>query len=159
MPCKATFLYGIKVPLKGGDTLYASATRAYEALDVDVQERIAGLSALHAGTNNPNQRCIHPMVVVHPETGRKILYVNRLLTQEVVGLPSKESQSLLRYLFDRLEAEPHIYRHHWTVNDLVMWDNRSVQHARTDFDPAEPRMLRRLTTKGASLRSVVGATA
>jgi taurine dioxygenase len=88
------------------------------------------------------------MVRTHPATGRKALYVNRLMTVAIQGLSESESDELLNTLFDRQEQREFIYEHVWRPHDLVMWDNRCALHARTDFSAAERRLLRRLTILG-----------
>ena len=88
------------------------------------------------------------MVRTHPATGRKALYVNRLMTRRIEEMSSEESEDLLSMLFDHQERPEFIYRHVWRVGDLVMWDNRCLIHARTDFSADERRLLRRVTTLG-----------
>ena len=90
----------------------------------------------------------HPVVCTHPATGRKALYVNRLMTVRIEGLPAQESDELLTLLFDHQERREFIYEHVWRAGDLVMWDNRCTLHARTDFSPDERRLLRRVTILG-----------
>ncbi len=90
----------------------------------------------------------HPVVRTHDETGRKGLYVNRLMTDHIVGMERKESDELLEYLFQQAEKPEFIYSHKWSVGELVMWDNRCTLHARTDFSPNTRRMLRRISIKG-----------
>jgi taurine dioxygenase len=84
----------------------------------------------------------------HPATGRKSLYVNRLMTHHIEGLPEEESERILDLMFHTLERPEFIYEHRWRVGDLVLWDNRCSLHARRDFDPNERRWLRRVTIKG-----------
>ena len=99
---------------------------------------------------------MHPVVTVHPETRRSSLYVNRLMTLEIVGIERSESDALLEILFQATERPEFIHAHKWRPRDLVVWDNRCTFHARTDFDPREKRALRRMTTKG---ERPVGVTA
>ena len=73
-----------------------------------------------------------------------MLLVNRMMTDEVVGLPPAEGEALLQELFAHLEAPEIVYRHAWRPDDLVIWDNRALQHARMNFDPAQKRVLRRI---------------
>jgi taurine dioxygenase len=167
-PTKATVLYGIHTPTSGGDTLFSNGYKAFESLPADLRRRIVGLSALNVydygsgGTArnlapSPDAtRCVHPVVTVHPETRRSSLYVNRLMTLEIVGKERSESDPLLEILFQATERPEFIYAHKWQPRDLVVWDNRCTFHARTDFDPREKRALRRMTTKG---ERPVGATA
>lgn len=165
-PTKATLLYGVQVPSWGGDTLFANGYKAFASLSAEVRARIEGLEALNVydyaegGTKRPEApsadapRFVHPVVVVHPETNRRSLYVNRLMTKEIVGLPPAESDALLETLFAAVERPEFVYAHAWRVGDLVVWDNRCTFHARSDFDPNEKRALRRMTTKGDRPRGV-----
>jgi taurine dioxygenase len=159
-PAAGTFLYAIEIPSSGGDTLFANAYRAYETLPDRLQRRIEGRKALHAydvasaatsrgGNVAPGGPCYaHPVVRVHPATGRKALYVNRLMTRRIEGLPLAESEELLNALFDHQERPEFCHAHVWRPGDLLMWDNRCTLHARTDFSADERRLLRRVTTLG-----------
>jgi taurine dioxygenase len=159
-PAKASMLYAIEVPRQGGNTLFANAYMAYEALPADAKRRLAGRRALNAyhyetgatmrGADVPAEAPSfwHPAVRTHPATGRKALYVNRLMTRRIEGLPETESEVLLNFLFDHQEQPQFIYEHVWRPGDLLMWDNRCTLHARTDFSPGERRLMRRVTILG-----------
>lgn len=157
-PAKATMLYAIEIPSKGGNTLFANAYMAYETLPEYIRQRIAGRRALNAYTSDTMLRsanyddakssCWHPVVRTHPATGRKALYVNRLMTREIEGLPHEESEAILQKLFDHQEQSKFVYEHVWRVGDIVMWDNRCTLHARSDFSAGERRLLRRVTVLG-----------
>ncbi len=159
-PAMASMLYALEVPRTGGNTLFANAYLAYETLAETVKRKIEGRKALNAydydsastrrGTRLREgiPSCWHPIVRTHPATGRKALYVNRLMTVAIEGLSESESEGLLSTLFDHQEQREFIYEHVWCPNDLVMWDNRCALHARTDFSAAERRLLRRLTILG-----------
>jgi len=158
IPAKATMLYAIEIPSKGGNTLFSNAYTAYETLPADLKQRIAGRHALNAYDKDSTLRtanyddagssCWHPVVRTHPATGRKALYVNRLMTREIEGLPRDESDALLQKLFDHQEQPGFVYEHVWRPGDILMWDNRCTLHARTDFSAGERRMLRRVTILG-----------
>ena len=161
-PSKGTMLYAIDIPASGGNTLFANMYRAYETLPQDVKTRLAGAKAMNVYDYNANPTSrgaagsgapsyAHPMVRTHPDTGRKALYVNRLMTTHVLGTAQDESQALLDMLFDHLEKREFVYEHVWHKGDVLIWDNRCVVHARTDFDPAERRLLRRATFKGEAV--------
>ena len=90
----------------------------------------------------------HPIAIAHSETGRKALYVNRLMTARIDGMEEAESGALIDELLAASEDPSIVYEHVWQVGDLVMWDNRCVTHARTDFPETERRLLRRTTTEG-----------
>ncbi len=158
-PLTGAMLYGEEVPSTGGNTLFASMYAAYDALPAELRTRIAPLRAMNIFDYQTQVRtgrfdrsksphAVHPAVRTHPETGRKALYVNRLMTEELVGLDAAESDALLARLFEYAENPAHVYEHVWQVGDLLMWDNRCTQHARTDFPPSERRLLRRIGIEG-----------
>ena len=156
-PPAGTMLYGIEVPSTGGDTLFANIYAAYDTLPADVQARIETLRGVHyydplgeyivqKGPISPNaMRWAHPVVHRHPITGRKALYVNRLMTYEIEGMTADEAEPLLNLLFDHQEQPHFVYQHVWRPGDVVLWDNRCTLHARTDFSTEERRLLRRIT--------------
>ncbi len=90
------------------------------------------------------------MVRTHPETGRKALFVNRLMSIRIEGMARGESDEILDFLFDHIEDRDFIYEHEWSVGDLMMWDNRCSVHARTWFSPDTERMMRRITVRDPS---------
>jgi taurine dioxygenase len=159
-PAKASMLYAIEIPIQGGNTLFANAYLAYETLPAEVQRRIEGRKAINAydydnasmkrgtklGDGVPHYS--HPVVRTHPATGRRALYVNRLMTVAIEGMPEAESDELLNLLFDHQEQRQFVYEHVWRVGDILMWDNRCTLHARTNFSAAERRLLRRVTILG-----------
>lgn len=155
-PSRATILYSIEVPKEGGDTVIASTTAAYDALDEDTKKLLAGCKALqgfmHGTTlrekNSLDKSASHPAVRIIPETGRKSLFISHLMTFAIDGLPKAESDALLERLFKHMERPEFVYAHKWRVGDLLIWDNRSTIHARTDFSPSERRLLRRFATQG-----------
>jgi taurine dioxygenase len=161
-PSTGTMLYAIEVPSSGGNTLFGNMYMAYDALPDEIKRRISGLKALNVYDYNASPtlrgrvasdapQFTHPMVRTHPATKRKALYVNRLMTSEIQGLPAAESQALLAMLFDHIERPEFIYEHVWRSGDLLLWDNRCTVHARTDFDPNERRLLRRMTLNGEAV--------
>jgi len=159
-PAMASMLYALEVPSHGGNTLFANAYTAYETLPDNVKSRLAGRKAIHAyDYDNASMKrgtriqdgvpyFAHPAVRTHPATGRKALYVNRLMTLAIEGLPPAESDALLDLLFDHQENPAFIYEHVWRVGDLLLWDNRCALHARTDFSSDERRLMRRVTILG-----------
>jgi taurine dioxygenase len=160
-PCAATMLYSIEIPSRGGNTLFANMYKAYDALPEDMRRRIAGRRAVNvydydrSATARPQGEIrkdapsyAHPVVRTHPVTGRKALYVNRLMTQYILDIPRAESDELLKFLFDHQEQPRFVYEHVWTPGELMIWDNRCTLHARSDFDAAERRMLRRVIVLG-----------
>jgi taurine dioxygenase len=159
-PAMASMLYALEVPSKGGNTLFANGYSAYETLPEPIKKRIEGRKALnaydyqaaatHRGTRLREgiPSCWHPAVRTHPATGKKALYINRLMTIAIEGMPEEESDRLLDTLFNHQEQPQFVYEHVWRPHDLLLWDNRCALHARTDFSAAERRLLRRLTILG-----------
>lgn len=158
-PLKAIALYAVAVPSSGGDTLFSNASLAWDSLPASLQNRVQGLKTENVYDYGPNRgdrridrtsvsasavRAVHPIAWPHPETGRTILLVNRMMTTRIVDMDPEESDNLLDELFPYFEAPEIIYRHVWQKDDLVLWDNRVLQHARTNFEPTEKRVLRRV---------------
>lgn len=158
-PLKAIALYAVEVPSKGGDTLFANAAMAWDNLPPRLKERVQGLVTDNVYDYGPNRgdrrvdtsnlseltvRAEHPIAWPHPDTGRPVLLINRLMTARILGMDKAESDALLEELFAYTEDPKITYRHVWQKHDLVFWDNRVLQHARTNFDPAEKRVLRRV---------------
>ena len=159
-PAMASMLYAIEVPKSGGNTLYANGFRAYDTLPDNVKTKLAGKGALNvydyagapltrASVLPPDVKCYaHPIFRTHPPTGRKSLYVNRLMTWSIIDMDAGESREILEQLFEHQEKPEFVYEHVWRPGDAILWDNRSCLHARTDFDPKERRRLRRVTMLG-----------
>jgi taurine dioxygenase len=162
-PAMATMLYAMEIPARGGNTLFANMYRAYETLPDALKARLDGKVAVnvydYAGSATTRgaaaadaPRYAHPVFRTHPETGRKALYVNRLMTTAIEGLDAAESDAVLAQLFDHAEAPGNVYEHVWRPGDLILWDNRCTLHARTDFDASERRKLRRVVVLGEKPR-------
>lgn len=159
-PAIGTCLYALEVPNAGGDTLFSNLYAVYESLPAAVKARVAGRKAVHFYDYNSQSRksfdannagvkhYAHPVVCTHPVTGRKSLFVSRLMTGYIEGLEARESEDILNLMFDHIERPEFVYAHKWRVGDLLLWDNRCTAHARTDFDPAQRRHLRRFTIQG-----------
>jgi alpha-ketoglutarate-dependent taurine dioxygenase len=137
----------ITLPELGGDTLWASTEAAYARLAEPLQRLAESLTAVHAITpikasewgkgGTPFHWAEHPVVRVHPETGRKSLFVNPRYTPEIVGLRPHESAAVLKVFFDHILQPEHTVRYRWSVGTLVLWDNRSTVHyAIDDYDDA-----------------------
>ena len=159
VPNRGTMLYAIEVPSTGGNTRFANLYAAYDALPARIKARIAGRTAynvydyvVYNSREGKGDRAAtvegqaHPVAITHPESGRKALYVDRLMTMRIDGLPEDESDALLSEMFDVAEREEFVYEHVWTPGDLLIWDNLCSAHARTDFPPGERRLLRRCQT-------------
>jgi len=159
IPSKATLLYSVEIPSTGGNTLFASGYAAYETLDPAIRDRLEGRKAMHHYNYGSTQRgdsrgteafaeCSHPVFRTHEDTGRKAVYVNRLMTTGVLDMPPAQSEPLLNAVFDHSEKHDFVYEHVWRVGDLLLWDNRCSSHARTDFPTNERRLMLRTTVKG-----------
>ncbi len=156
-PSIATMLYALDVPSSGGNTLFANGFRAYDALPEELKHELAHRDALHLYEyeSNPTRRpshppagakqAVHPIFRIHGPTGRHALYVNRLMTWSIIGMEPAASRQMLEFLFAHQERADFVYEHRWRPGDLVLWDNRSCIHARTDFAAGERRRLRRVT--------------
>jgi taurine dioxygenase len=159
VPSKATLLYSVEIPSAGGNTLFASGYAAYDTLDRTVRDKLEGRKAHHhynygsvqkgdgKGTESFGE-CMHPVFRTNEDTGRKAVYVNRLMSVGVEGMPKEESEPLLNAVFDHAEKREFVYEHVWRLGDLLLWDNRCSSHARTDFPTTERRLMLRTTVKG-----------
>jgi taurine dioxygenase len=162
-PALATILYGMDVPRRGGETLFADMTTAYAALPDALKRRIAGRRAVHdldysrirAGEPpmTAKQRAEappvdHPLVRIHPDTGEKVLYISHHVSH-IEGLPVDDGRALLEELMAHATADRFVYRNAWQTGDVVMWDNRCTMHRATEYDTAtERRVIHRTVVKG-----------
>jgi taurine dioxygenase len=148
-PALMSILNMVKCPEVGGDTLWTNLHAAYDELSAPMQELCEGLTALHDALphNRPDQMTIHPVVRIHPETGRKLLYVNEHFTRRIVEMNASESEMLLSYLTRWVQNPRFTVRYRWTEGTIGMWDNRCTQHfVMDDFD--EERIIQRVTVMG-----------
>lgn len=155
-PQRAVCLYGMAVPETGGETVFASACRMYDTLPEELRDRLTGRVAVNAFEFGISVKTVakfdrakavhhtHPAIGIDPRDGRRFLYVNELMTEEIDGLTETENRETLDAVFAHIRNSPDHYRHTWQVGDLVLWDNRRVQHARTDFPSDQLRKLRRI---------------
>ncbi len=160
VPHMASLLYSVEVPSHGGDTCFAAGHAAYDTLDPAVREKLESRRVVNgyrygtmkrgdkAGGYDAEDSAIHPAFRTHEETGRKAIFVNRLMSSNVEGLEEKEGEMLLNAVFDHAEKPEFVYCHKWRVGDLLMWDNRNSMHARTDFPPDQRRLMWRTQIKG-----------
>jgi len=169
-PPMASMLQAVTLPPLGGDTLFASMYAAWDALSPNLQNAVEGLQAFHDGVpnfmpylldpgtvNGPERLrklkaeqpgAIHPLVVRHPETDRKALYVNRAFTARIMGMSEIESRNLLNLLVEHCEQPSFQVRWRWSEGDIAFWDNRcALHHAVRDFGRAD-RLMTRVTLKG-----------
>jgi taurine dioxygenase len=159
-PSRMSMLFAIEIPKSGGNTMFLNAAAAFAALPEARRQEISRYKVknIYDYSGAPQIKSeqiredaptfVHPLVIRHPETGEPVLYVNRLMSECIVDLPKAESDKLIAELVAHAEQRKFIYEHVWTVGDVVMWDNFACMHARTDFDPAEARILRRCGVQG-----------
>jgi taurine dioxygenase len=160
LPPSAGILFALEVPPEGGNTIFTNAIEAFARLTPEVKEQVLGLTAEHVYDYRTTTRRIsaseaalshrHPAVVRHPVIGKPVLYVSRLMTIRLLELGEKESDELLQLLFAQTEKPEFHYEHKWRPGDLVVWDNNSGLHSRTDFDPKYRRTLRRMSLANAA---------
>ncbi|MCA9501518.1 MAG: TauD/TfdA family dioxygenase [Spirochaetaceae bacterium] len=138
-----------KCPAVGGDTLWANMYKAYDELSQPMKDLCEGLSALHDASSHgtPERKAIHPVVRVHPETGRKSLFVNHHFTRRIVETSHEESEVLLGFLTRWVTGTRFTVRYHWTEGTIAVWDNRCTQHhVLNDFEGE--RVIQRVTVMG-----------
>jgi putative 2-oxoglutarate oxygenase len=163
-PFKATQLYALAVPSRGGDTCFASMYAAYDALPARLKERLEGRNGAftYGGRRkatallNPEDRewtpVFHPIIRTHPETGRKGLYFDPGKILRIEGLQESESDALIEELTERMIQPEGEYRHRWRKGDIVIWDNRCSYHkAAGDYPPEEDRIHWRVSIKERTL--------
>jgi taurine dioxygenase len=162
-PPMGSVLRGVQIPPAGGDTCFASMYAAYEDLSPRMQSILEGLNAVHdivpvlqqsvdrglieadlAEMRQAWPPVEHPVVCTHPETGRKLLYVNANWTTRLVGMEPDESDTLLRFLLHHVGSPQFQCRFRWTTNAVAFWDNRAVQHFAV-ADYTERRVMHRVT--------------
>jgi taurine dioxygenase len=177
-PPMGTLLHAQVIPPVGGDTCWVSMTAAYDALSLPMKRYLDGLTAEHglariaelkqrAGHAGPaevgeaiahDRRSTHPVVVIHPDTGARSLYVNPTYTRWLDGVPADESEAVLRLLYAHATNERFLYRHRWSTGDFVIWDNRCTLHiALADFT-GRRRMHRVSVLAAASPAATMGPT-
>ena len=166
-PPMGTILRSRIIPEKGGDTLWASMTAAYEGLSAAMKQMLEGLVAVHdfaygfkeslaepggrerlaqALADNPPVE--HPVIRTHPESGKRVIFVNELFTTHIVGMHRAESDALLGFLYQHIKTPEYSCRFGWEPNCIAIWDNRSTQHKPiNDYFPAH-RKLERITIDG-----------
>jgi len=157
-PTEGTMLRAIDVPTVGGDTLFADMAAAYDNLPAEVREKIEHAVAEHDWSLGAYARkygdqlarfrellppVVHPVVLRHPRTGRRTLFVNRFFTKRILGMPESESDALLDFLCRQADVPEYQVRFHWEPGSIAFWDNLAVQHyGVNDYYPARRTMAR-----------------
>jgi len=171
-PCRATVLYAVRNPKTGGDTEFCNMYQVYDALPAELKRRIEGRDGIHHISKMKNPRVAvsaargdaaayykerekatkevrQPMVRTHPETGRQALYVSPRFTIGIADMPDAEAQPLLDRLFEIMLEPRFHYRHQWRDGDLVIWDNRCLNHrACGGYSLPDIRRMHRTTIRG-----------
>jgi len=167
-PPAATFLLSKIIPPVGGDTLFANTQKAYEDLDEEMKLKIDDLKVVHSAklpyaddgfyateketrsmniitSKEAKKEQIHPLVKTHPETQKKGLFINPVYTSHILDVTDEESFLLLSQLYEHMTQEKYIFRHKWSENMLLMWDNRTVMHMAEGGYDGYDRLLHRIT--------------
>ncbi|RMH69358.1 MAG: taurine dioxygenase [Actinomyces sp.] len=163
VPSMGAILHAISVPETGGDTLFSDMAAAYDGLSDEMKARVEGLTAVHdfllafrgqvpEGAEEETRAAYpparHPVIRTHPETGRRIIFVNRFFTSHIEGVDPDESVELIGYLSSRAETVEYQFRLHWEPHTVAFWDNRTVQHyAANDYWP-DVRVMERASIVG-----------
>lgn len=176
-PSSLSILYGIEIPPYGNDTVFANMYLAYEGLSPGMQKLLLSLNAVHSAAKafNYNSQArqerfegavdrkydkqsealakdvVHPVVRTHPDTGRKLLYVNQMFTSRFENMTEAESLPLLQYLWAHLARPEYQCRVSWTPNQLTIWDNRPTQHMAINDNFEHRRRMRRISLRGESV--------
>jgi taurine dioxygenase len=167
-PALGSLLYAREVPAVGGDTLFASMYAAFDALSDGLKATLAGLRAVHSSRHvfgavkegmegrigNPElatQDAVHPVVITHPQSGRKALFVNPGFTLRFEGWTDEESRPLLDYLYLHASRPEFTCRLNWRVGSLAFWDNRATWHYALNDYPGGRRVMHRITLEGQTL--------
>ena len=171
VPPAGSMLYAVIIsPNGGGDTYFSNQYLAYEELPEDLKKAIAGRSQRHdasrnsAGILRPTVKLpttpeevpgpVHPLVRVHPVTGKRALYLGRRRdwpSNYIIGMPNDESERLLDRLWAHASQEKYAWGHQWRVGDLILWDNRCAMHYRSEVDATRPRVMYRTVVKGEAV--------
>jgi alpha-ketoglutarate-dependent taurine dioxygenase len=145
-----SLLYAVEVPPSGGETEFCNLARAYDALSDELKQRIAGLRAVHWYIRSI-PAVTHPLVRVHPLTGKKSLFATPGLTRLVEGMDEAQGKALLAELFEVSTDRRFVWQQVWRNGDAVLWDNRLTMHRRLAMDPNGRRILRRSQTAGEAV--------
>ena len=170
-PALGSMLYALEVPSAGGDTLFASMYRAFDALSPDLRKTVAGLRGVHssrhvfgqqghyategderfANAEQATQDALHPMVIRHPRSGRPALYVNPAFTVGIEGWEPAAAAEFLATLYGIAMRPEHTCRFRWQVGSVAFWDNRATWHYALNDYPGERRLMHRVTVEGSEL--------
>jgi len=168
-PALGSILVAREVPKKGGDTVFVDMCKAYETLPEEIKKKLEGMNAVHTtkhvftaaasnvysgekATTDPAVRtAVHPVVLVHPQSGRKALYVNPTFTAHFEGMTATQSRPLLEALYHHAAQPQHLHRFQWEVGSIAMWDNRVTWHMAVNDYHGQRRLMHRVTIDGCKL--------
>lgn len=171
-PAMCSILHAIDMPAFGGDTCFSSMYAAYDALSDTFKDVLDGLHAWHSSRHafgmtqtdheqytsgrlqnsaNATQDALHPVVITHPLSGRKALYVNPDFTTRIEGMNKSESDAILAFLYDHCKNADFQCRVSWRKGDITMWDNRATWHKAINDYQGHRRYMHRVTVEGCSL--------
>ena len=168
VPALGSVLYAREIPACGGDTMFSSMYHAYDALSDGMKALLGGLKALHSSRHVfgehrhedgdyegrlgnaelATQDAVHPVVIRHPDTGRKALYVNPVFTVRIEGWTDEESEPLLDFLYRHASRPEFTCRFRWRAGSLAVWDNRATWHLALNDYAGERRLMHRITVEG-----------
>jgi taurine dioxygenase len=170
IPARGSILVARDVPPTGGDTRFADVGAAYDALSPGLKQTLESLEAVHSNAHvfgkesdyndamgdrlgNPEGvgSAVHPVVIAHPQTGQKLLYVNLAFTRHFVGWTMEESAPLLQYLYEHVGQDQFTTQFRWEAGSVAMWDNRSTWHWALNDYPGHRRLMHRITVSGEPL--------
>lgn len=174
-PAMGSILVARELPAKGGDTMFADMAAAYEALDDETKELLDGLEAVHSSKQIFGEQSgykqesdvsdrignaeaadalddvIHPVIITHPLSGKKILYVNAAFTIGIKGWSRKDSMKLLMKLYTHAAQDQFVTRFEWKPGSIAFWDNRATWHYALNDYQGERRVMHRITLEGCAL--------
>jgi taurine dioxygenase len=163
-PHRGTLLYAMKLPTWGGNTRFANMYMAYDNIPRALRDKLEGRRVLQIHEYKRRERLNldavdfdkvrhfeQPIFITHPMTGRKALYISRLMSARIEGLLREESEDVLNQLFEISEDPAIIFEHEWKLGDMVIWDNWCSIHARNDFPRDQERLMRRCTIEGQAM--------
>lgn len=175
IPAMGSILHALETPPRGGDTMFASMSAAYESLSEGLKATLGGLSAHHSSRHAfgaeasakrrnagaapllndhlATQDAIHPVILTHPRTGRKGIFVNRAFTTHFVGWTPQESAPLLAMLYDHCAKAEFTCRFQWQPGSVAFWDNLATWHLAVNDYAGESRLMHRITVEGTPLGS------
>jgi taurine dioxygenase len=159
VPQKVLCMHALEIPSWGGNTIFTNMLSAYEELPAALKTQIKGLTAFHAFAYTKTARidmeaamktahAEHPVAILHPATGRKVLYLDRLMTLKINGMSEDDSNALIEELVTHAEQPKFQYEHVWRAGDVILWDNIASMHARTEMPRDQRRVIRHCSVLG-----------